>query len=112
MKPVQSPPLAGKSLVVIGGTSGLGLSAARAFLDAGARVVLVGRNAETASQAAELLGKEAHVLTGDAASPEPAERAIQAALARFGAFDGLYHVAGGSGRKWGDGPVHEITDVG
>jgi NAD(P)-dependent dehydrogenase (short-subunit alcohol dehydrogenase family) len=30
----------------------------------------------------------------------------------FGRFDGLYHVAGGSGRSVGDGPLHEITDVG
>ena len=36
--------LAHKSLVVIGGTSGLGLSAARAFIAAGARVVVVGRD--------------------------------------------------------------------
>jgi NAD(P)-dependent dehydrogenase (short-subunit alcohol dehydrogenase family) len=30
----------------------------------------------------------------------------------FGGFDGLYHVAGGSGRRWGDGPLHEISDEG
>src|SRR5213076_1557961 len=30
----------------------------------------------------------------------------------FGAFDGLYHVAGGSGRRHGDGPLHELTDEG
>jgi NAD(P)-dependent dehydrogenase (short-subunit alcohol dehydrogenase family) len=112
MQPVQSPPLAGKSLVIVGGTSGLGFSAAQAFLAAGARVVVVGRNEETAAQASEFLGADAHVVTGDAASPETAERAIQAALERFGAFHGLYHVAGGSGRKWGDGPLHEITDDG
>src|SRR4051812_5288221 len=112
MIPVQSPPLAGKSLVIVGGTSGLGLSAAHAFLAAGARVVVVGRNAETAAHAAELLGEDAQVMTGDAALPETTERAIQAALERFGAFHGLYHVAGGSGRKWGDGPLHEITDDG
>lgn len=107
---MQSPPLGGKSLVIIGGTSGLGLSAAQAFLAAGARVVAVGRNEETAGQAAELLGSQAHVLTGDAASPQTAQRAVEEALARFGNFHGLYHVAGGSGRKWGDGPLHEISD--
>jgi NAD(P)-dependent dehydrogenase (short-subunit alcohol dehydrogenase family) len=41
-----------------------------------------------------------------------AERAIDLALSRFGGFHGLYHVAGGSGRKAGDGPLHEITDDG
>src|SRR5256712_4212222 len=30
----------------------------------------------------------------------------------FGGFHGLYHVAGGSGRKRGDGPLHQISDEG
>jgi NAD(P)-dependent dehydrogenase (short-subunit alcohol dehydrogenase family) len=38
--------------------------------------------------------------------------AIEEAFLAFGAFDGLYHVAGGSGRKFGDGPLHELTDAG
>src|SRR2546421_10193691 len=105
--------LAGKSLVVIGGTSGLGLSAVRAFLAAGARgVVATGRNPKTAEGAAEALGKRASVLTGDACSPSHAEQAIALALKNFRSFDGLYHVAGGSGRKMGDGPLHEGTDAG
>ena len=37
--------LQNKSLVIIGGTTGLGLSAAKAFLSEGARVVVVGRSA-------------------------------------------------------------------
>jgi NAD(P)-dependent dehydrogenase (short-subunit alcohol dehydrogenase family) len=44
--------------------------------------------------------------------PQTAVRAIRHALERFGAFHGLYHVAGGSGRKMGDGPLHELTDKG
>src|SRR5207302_11369287 len=34
------------------------------------------------------------------------------AVAEFGEFHGLYHVAGGSGRALGDGPLHEMTDEG
>jgi NAD(P)-dependent dehydrogenase (short-subunit alcohol dehydrogenase family) len=34
------------------------------------------------------------------------------AVAEFGSLDGLYHVAGGSGRGHGDGPLHEITGEG
>src|SRR5690606_17571359 len=30
----------------------------------------------------------------------------------WGSFDGLYHVAGGSGRRMGDGPLHEISTEG
>jgi NAD(P)-dependent dehydrogenase (short-subunit alcohol dehydrogenase family) len=105
--------LAGKSLVIIGGTSGLGLSAARGFLAAGALgVVITGRNPKTAKTAATALGARARVLTGDACSPAHAEEAIDLALKSFKSFDGLYHVAGGSGRQMGDGPLHEVTDAG
>ena len=38
--------------------------------------------------------------------------AISRAVDDFGAFHALYHVAGGSGRRMGDGPLHEITDDG
>jgi NAD(P)-dependent dehydrogenase (short-subunit alcohol dehydrogenase family) len=51
-------------------------------------------------------------ITGDATLPATAESAIQAALNHFAGFDGLYHVAGGSGRRHGDGPLHELTDEG
>ena len=101
-----------KSLVIIGGTAGIGLSAARAFLAAGARVVVVGRVDEHLDGARATLGDSARVLGGDATDPETAPRAIAEALAAFGRFDGLYHVAGGSGRRWGDGPLHELTDDG
>jgi len=33
-------------------------------------------------------------------------------LGNFQRFDALYHVAGGSGRKQGDGPLHQLTDAG
>jgi NAD(P)-dependent dehydrogenase (short-subunit alcohol dehydrogenase family) len=54
----------------------------------------------------------ARVFAGDAQIAETAERAIQMALDSFSRFDALYHVAGGSGRQAGDGPLHETTDEG
>ncbi len=108
---MAAQPLADKTLVVIGGTSGLGFSAARAFLAAGARgVVVTGRSPATAAEAGRALGAGAVVLTGDATDPAHAPAAIALALERFGRFDGLYHVAGGSGRRFGDGPVHDVRD--
>jgi NAD(P)-dependent dehydrogenase (short-subunit alcohol dehydrogenase family) len=104
--------LANKVIVVIGGTSGLGLSAARALAEEGARLVVLGRDPEKSAAAEKELEAAACVLTGDARSAEAAVRCIDTALARFGGFHGLYHVAGGSGRSWGDGPLHEITDAG
>jgi NAD(P)-dependent dehydrogenase (short-subunit alcohol dehydrogenase family) len=97
---------------VIGGTTGLGLSAAHAFLEHGARAVVVGRKEESVRAAQERLGDRARAVSGDAMNPETAPAAIALALEVFGSFDGLYHVAGGSGRRMGDGPLHELTDEG
>jgi NAD(P)-dependent dehydrogenase (short-subunit alcohol dehydrogenase family) len=104
--------LENKSIVVIGGTTGIGLAGARAFVREGARVIVVGRNDENGRKARAEIGESCVALPGDATHPEIAEKAIATAVERFGSFDGLYHVAGGSGRKMGDGPLHEISDEG
>ena len=103
--------LKNKCLVIVGGTTGIGLSAARAFINHGARVLVVGRNPESAEKAKSLL-TDAVVQTGDASQVDTATNAIKSCIKNFGAFDGLYHVAGGSGRKFGDGPLHELTREG
>ena len=106
-------PLDSRVIVIIGGTTGLGLSAARACLASGAAgVVVTGRSAESAQAAKSALGPLAETVTGDAIEGSHAETAIALAVERFGRFDALYHVAGGSGRRMGDGPLHEITDEG
>lgn len=105
----MSKQLENKNLVIIGGTTGLGLSAAKSFIEHGAHVVAVGRNEESASEAKKVLGNDAVVLCGDAVQPSTAVTAIETCVHSFGDFHGLYHVAGGSGRKMGDGPLHELT---
>ncbi len=108
----MSRPLEEKVLVIVGGTTGLGLSGAKACVNAGARVVVVGRKPENVTSAESLLGESALGHAGDAAELSTAESAIEMAATRFGRFDGLYHVAGGSGRSFGDGPLDEISDEG
>lgn len=109
---MTAPRLSHKSLVVIGGSSGLGLSAVRAFVREGARVVIVGREEDKVAAVREELGAAVLGLPGDATEPQTAPAAIQVALGNFGGFHGLYHVAGSSGRRHGDGPLHELTDEG
>ena len=93
-------PLESQVIVIIGGTTGLGLSAARACLASGAAgVVVTGRNPESAQAAREVLGSRAETLIGDAIDGSHAETAIALAVERFRRFDALYHVAGGSGRS-------------
>jgi NAD(P)-dependent dehydrogenase (short-subunit alcohol dehydrogenase family) len=101
--------LKNKNIVIIGGTTGLGLSAAKAFVANGANVVVVGRSEESVAEAKKILGNNAIAISGDATNPDTAINAINICIEKFKTFDGLYHVAGGSGRKMGDGPLHELT---
>lgn len=98
-----------KSIVIIGGTAGIGMSAAKAFEANGANIVAVGRNPENVAGAKKILGPNAEVISADAVNPATAAKAIEICIQKFGSFHGLYHVAGGSGRKMGDGPLHELT---
>lgn len=109
---MRAEPLSGKVVVVIGGTSGIGLSGVRACLEAGARVMAVGLPADGLDQLENALGPACRVMVGDARHPETPRSAIARAVAELGGFDALYHVAGGSGRSFGDGPLHEATDEG
>lgn len=101
--------LQNKRIVIVGGTAGMGLSAALAFVNEGAKVVVLGLDSESSESAASQLKENGVVLTADATQEETALRAIQTCREQLGGFDGLYHVAGGSGRKFGDGPLHEMT---
>lgn len=98
-----------KSIVIIGGTSGIGASAAKAFSREGAKVVAVGLDEESCQKTQGELPPDAFVLQANATLEETATQAIESCLKNFGTFDGLYHVAGGSGRRMGDGPLHELT---
>jgi NAD(P)-dependent dehydrogenase (short-subunit alcohol dehydrogenase family) len=101
--------LEGKVVVIVGASSGIGASALRACLAAGARVVGVEpEDAETHVPE----GRAVRTLVGDARTPGTARAAIREALASFSGFDALFHVAGGSGRRHGDGPLGELSDAG
>jgi NAD(P)-dependent dehydrogenase (short-subunit alcohol dehydrogenase family) len=101
-----------KTIVIVGGTAGLGLSAAQACISQGATVVVVGRDQEKCGAAVGLGRGRLRAVAADATQPDAAENAIRAAQEEFGDVDGLYHVAGGSGRAQGDGPLDAITDAG
>jgi NAD(P)-dependent dehydrogenase (short-subunit alcohol dehydrogenase family) len=58
------------------------------------------------------LGERARLVIGDARDAATARAAIREAVTKLGGFHALYHVAGGSGRGFGDGPLHEIPDAG
>ncbi len=104
--------LENKKVIVIGGTTGIGLAAAQAFIANGAGIVATGIDEASCEQAQRLLGERAVVKCLDARQPGTAQEAIHSCHRNFGGLDGLYHVAGGSGRRFGDGPLHELTIAG
>jgi NAD(P)-dependent dehydrogenase (short-subunit alcohol dehydrogenase family) len=102
----------GRVILVVGGTSGLGISAAKHLVEAGARVLVTGRSQGKVDAAVSSLGKNCRGLAGDASDSSSVDAAVALAVSAFGRLDGLYHVAGGSGRSRGDGKLHEVTDQG
>ena len=101
--------------IIVTGASGMAAAAARMFAAEGARVVIVSR---TESRCIELVEEiaaadgDASYAVADLADPVQSEKAAVVALETLGRVDGLYNVAGGSGRKAGDGPLHELTAEG
>ena len=95
--------------ILMGGTTGLGLSAALALQEKGAKILAIGRNKENCEKAKSLFNKESLVVNGDATDPETIKKAIKTAKKEFGEITGLYHIAGGSGRRFGDGPLDEMS---
>ncbi|HLH27998.1 MAG TPA: SDR family oxidoreductase, partial [Acidimicrobiales bacterium] len=108
--------LDGRTCLIVGGTGGIGLASARRFLEEGARVVVAGQSPElNRSAIARLatLGPVWDVAVELAQGEAEVARLFTFALnALGGRLDVLLHVAGISGRKFGDGPLHECTGVG
>jgi NAD(P)-dependent dehydrogenase (short-subunit alcohol dehydrogenase family) len=86
--------LDGQVAAITGGARGIGYEAARLFVAAGARVVLLDRDEEAARQAAARLGDSASALRLDVASEQEVERAFEAIAARHGPLDVLVNNAG------------------
>jgi len=66
--------LAGKTALVTGGGSGIGLAIARRFASEGARVFITGRNSERLAQAVAQIGERAQAIPGDVTSSADLDR--------------------------------------
>ena len=95
-------------VVLITGSTGIGAATAERAAAESASVFVVSRTAEHARRLAERLPNAAWAeadLTDEAA----VDGAVSATLERFGRIDGLFSGAGGSGRRFGDGPIHTVS---
>ena len=85
--------LDGKVVVVTGASSGIGAAIAKAMSEAGARVVLTGRDEERLRAVARELG-EHQVVAADLAEDEAPARIVSEAVGAFGALNVVVHSAG------------------
>ncbi len=94
--------LAGRSILVTGGGSGLGLAMASAFATCGANVTIAGRRADRLAGAAEEIrsaareGAEVDAFAADVREPEQVKALVARAVERFGKVDGLVNNAAGN----------------
>ncbi|HUW80433.1 MAG TPA: SDR family oxidoreductase [Acidocella sp.] len=86
--------LAGKICLITGGTCGIGLAAARRFVEEGAKVVVTGRNHNRMEQAVAELGAEAVGIACDSTKSADLDRLYEDIRERFGRIDVLFVCAG------------------
>ncbi|RXZ78905.1 glucose 1-dehydrogenase [Paenibacillaceae bacterium] len=86
--------LNGKVALITGGSSGIGLAAAKLFVAEGAKVVITGRNPVTLNETVKELGDQVVAVQADAADPASGEKAVAAAVEKFGGLDIVFANAG------------------
>lgn len=86
--------LSGKTAVITGGNSGIGLCTAKIFIEEGARVFIFGRDAEKLARAKETLGKNIFIFQGDVTNAQDLTRLAGAVKAGAGKVDILFVNAG------------------
>lgn len=86
--------LSGKTALITGGTSGIGLSTARLFIQQGARVAVTGRNQSKFANIQSELGDHALVLAADVRSREDMQSVRHRLEETFGGLDIFFANAG------------------
>ena len=103
--------LAGKTIVVTG-ASGIAAAGAERFAAEGAAVFVISRSEPTCLELTTRIrgvGGTARWAAADLTQEDATSDAFDSCIREFGHIDGLFAVAGGSGRPYGDGPIHEVS---
>lgn len=86
--------VAGRSVIVTGGSKGIGRGIAQVFAEAGAKVLIAGRDEENLRAAAEGLGEKASYVVADVTQREQCDMVASVAVERHGGIDVLCANAG------------------
>ncbi|MFD3425702.1 glucose 1-dehydrogenase [Nocardia fluminea] len=95
----------GKTALITGGSSGMGLATAHRLIAEGARVVVTGRDRKRLDAAVTELGGQAHGIAGDATDLDDLDTLVAAVADRFGHLDLLFANAGIGSFQ----PIEQVT---
>ena len=97
---------------LITGSTGIAEATALHAAEEGAKVFVASRTEDHCRALAEKLGAQGAYRAADLTQPEQVAEAVRVCVDQWGRIDGLFNVAGISGRRFGDGPLHECTEAG
>ncbi|RWG04134.1 3-oxoacyl-ACP reductase family protein [Mesorhizobium sp.] len=86
--------LSGRTAVVTGAGRGIGLAVAEAYVREGANVVIVDRDSDVASEAADRLGQKALAVRADISVDDDVASIVEKTIERFGTVEILVNNAG------------------
>ena len=101
--------------VFIVGSTGIAAATAKLASKAGAQVFISSRTEENCRALCEEIkasGGIAAYFAADQTQAGQVQNAVESCLQKFGKIDAAFNVAGISGRRFGDGPLHECSEEG
>lgn len=102
-------------VLIITGASGIAAETIKLALQCQAKVIYISKTEKSCLELQDDLKRinlSAEYVVGDLTDLDVAVKLVKHCSDKYGRIDGLFNVAGISGRKFGDGPAHECTEEG
>jgi NAD(P)-dependent dehydrogenase (short-subunit alcohol dehydrogenase family) len=109
---MDSKRFSGKNVIITGAASGIGKASDMRLAAEGAYVILIDRDSSGLDDTAghiNIKGGQCATCTLDLTNEASVQKAVASVIAKQGKLHGLFNVVGGSGRRFGDGPVESST---